>query len=85
MREVEELYEYPGPPDPEHCEIREYYCPGCGSQLEVEIVPFGYPAVFDCLPDLDTFYSEWLGRPLSTKKEFKDLTHNLTKKWAAQE
>ncbi len=83
QEEIKEIYEYPGAPDPAYCEIREYYCPTCASQLEVEIVPFGYPAVFDFLPDLDTFYGEWLGRPLETKKEFKDLTCDLTKKWAA--
>ena len=51
QEEINELYEYPGAPDPNYCEVREYYCPDCGSQLEVEIVPFGYPAIFDCLPD----------------------------------
>ncbi|MBM4463361.1 MAG: acetone carboxylase subunit gamma [Chloroflexi bacterium] len=72
--EIEELYPYPGAPDPEYCEIREYYCPGCQSQIAVETVPFGYPMVFDFLPDIDSFYAEWLGKPLAAKKEFKDLT-----------
>ncbi len=73
--EIKELYPYPGAPDPEYCEIREYYCPGCASQLQVDTVPFGYPAVFDFLPDLDSFYRDWLGRPLPQQKEFKDLTY----------
>jgi len=83
-QEVEELYPYPSRPDPEYCEIREFFCPGCAAQLEVESVPFGLPVVFDFLPDLDSFYSEWLGRPLSTEKEFKDLSYDLVAKWAKE-
>jgi acetone carboxylase gamma subunit len=81
--EIEELYPsvYPSQPDLDLCEIREYYCPGCGNQLEVEVVPFGYPVVFDFLPDLDTFYREWLGRPLKTEKKFEDLSYQLIKRW----
>jgi len=32
--------------------LREFYCPGCGSQLDVEAVPRGYPFIFNFLPDL---------------------------------
>jgi acetone carboxylase gamma subunit len=71
----------PRKPDPRLCEVREYYCPGCGAQLEVETVPVGHPAVFDFLPDLDTFYSEWMGRPLPRRKEFEDRTHEVTRAW----
>jgi acetone carboxylase gamma subunit len=78
--ELKEVYPYPGSPDPEYCEIREYYCPGCGTQLQVETVPYGYPVVFDFLPDLDSFYREWLGRPLPQEKEFKDLSYEYIKK-----
>jgi len=48
--------------DPEWMELREYFCPGCWSLLEVEAVPPGYPVIFDFLPDLETFYREWLQR-----------------------
>lgn len=50
--------------DPEWMELREYFCPGCWSLLEVEAVPPGYPVVFDFLPDLETFYKEWFNREL---------------------
>jgi acetone carboxylase gamma subunit len=50
--------------DPQWMELREYFCPGCLTQLDVEAVPPGYPVVFNFLPDLDTFYAEWLGEPL---------------------
>jgi len=81
--EVEELYPsaYETRPPLELCEIREYYCPGCGNQLEVEVVPFGYPIIFDFLPDLDTFYREWLESPLRNKMEFKDLSYEVIKDW----
>nr|MDO8090112.1 acetone carboxylase subunit gamma [Candidatus Sigynarchaeota archaeon] len=61
--EIEELYpKYMGC-QPDWMEIREYYCPGCFALLEVETVPPGYPSVFNFLPDIDTFYEKWLGRP----------------------
>jgi len=78
---MEEIY--PGLHCPDHnlCEVREFYCPNCGSLLKVESVPIGYPIIFDFLPDLDAFYDDWLGRPLPSKKEYKDLTYEITKKW----
>ena len=39
--------------DPAWQLLREFYCPGCGVQLDVEPVPVGYPFVFNFLPDLD--------------------------------
>ncbi len=85
--EIEELYPstYSSRPYLDLCEIREYYCPGCGNQLEVETVPFGYPIIFDFLPDLDTFYREWLGRPLDVEKKFEDLSYEVIKEWAGEE
>lgn len=82
--ELDRFYPGVGKPDPKLCEIRRYFCPGCGAQLEVESVPRGYPMIFDFLPDLDTFYEDWLGRPLSTKKEFKDLTYERIRHWQAE-
>lgn len=75
---------YPGTqqPDPAWLQIREYYCPGCGTQLEVEAVPRGTPPDFEFLPDLDAFYKEWLGRPLPHKKEFVDQTLDVIREWS---
>ena len=39
--------------DPPWQSLREFYCPGCATQLDVEPVPVGYPFVFNFLPDLD--------------------------------
>ncbi len=51
--------------DADWMELREFYCPGCQRQLEVEAVPPGYPIVFEFEPDLEAFYGEWLCRPLA--------------------
>jgi len=45
--------------------LREYYCPGCQTQLEVEAVPPGYPVVVDFIPDIDAFYRGWLTSDVS--------------------
>jgi acetone carboxylase, gamma subunit len=52
--------------DPAWNVLREYFCPGCKTLLEVEAVPRGYPVIHDFVPDLEGFYEEWLGRPLPT-------------------
>ena len=31
--EIDELYPYPSKPDPQWCEIREFYCPGCSARF----------------------------------------------------
>lgn len=51
-------------PDPQWQVIREYYCPGCATQLEVESVTPWYPVLHDFDPDIEGFYEEWLGRPV---------------------
>ena len=61
---LEEIYPGSRKCDPNWMEIREYYCPGCMTQLEVEAVTPGYPIVFDFVPDLEGFYRDWLKKPL---------------------
>lgn len=79
---LSEVYRGRELPDPSWVQVREYVCPGCGSMLEVEAVPRGCPPDFDFLPDLDTFYEEWLGRSLPDKYEFRDLTPELILEWS---
>lgn len=38
-------------PDPTWCRIVEFYCPGCATMLEVEVLPPGHPITNDI--DLD--------------------------------
>jgi acetone carboxylase gamma subunit len=65
-RTAEELAEIYGPfaCDPDWMELREFLCPGCGALLEVDAAVPGYPVTFDFLPDLATFYREWLREPV---------------------
>jgi len=39
--------------DPEWMVLREFYCPRCQAQLEVEAVAPGYPFIMDFEPDLE--------------------------------
>jgi N-methylhydantoinase B len=59
-----EVYPKMAGPDPLLQQIREFYCPSCARQLEVEALPPGYPVVHEFLPDIEGFYRGWLGREL---------------------
>jgi acetone carboxylase gamma subunit len=61
---IDEVYPKLMGSDPDWMELREFYCPSCQRQLEVEAVPPGYPIVFDFEPDLEALYRDWLGKPL---------------------
>ncbi len=68
VRDNDELYReiYPelGHPEGDWQELREFYCPVSGRLLETEAVPPGYPVVHEYLPDIEGFYTGWLGRDL---------------------
>lgn len=76
----------PAIPEPGWAEIREFYCPKCAAQLAVEVVPPGYPVIFEMLPDIPGFYRETLGRPLSSEEKYcyEDKTLSLTQKWGKE-
>ena len=59
-----EVYPKMAGPDPALQQIREYYCPTCARQLEVEALQPGYPVVHEFLPDVEGFYRGWLRREL---------------------
>jgi acetone carboxylase, gamma subunit len=61
---LEELYPRMAYCDTDWQELREFHCPACARQLEVEAVPPGYPVVHEFLPDVEGFYRGWLGREL---------------------
>ena len=50
--------------DSDLVELREWYCPKSGILLDVDCVPPTYPVEIDFTPDLEAFYSVWLGRSL---------------------
>jgi acetone carboxylase gamma subunit len=78
---LREVYRGSELPDASWIQLREYYCPGCGAQLEVEAVPRGCPPDFEFLPDLDTFYAKWLGRPLADRQDATDKTPDVVGSW----
>jgi len=49
--------------------IREYYDPLSGDLLEVEAPPSWYPVIHDFEPDIEAFYTQWLGLPLPERAE----------------
>jgi acetone carboxylase gamma subunit len=73
-------------PNSDLVEMREFYCPGCFALLGVEVVPAGYPVIFEMLPDLDTFYRDWLGKGLPDERPdwFQDRTSDLPAQWAKE-
>lgn len=85
LEEMQQVYDpAPAVPEPGWQEIREFFCPNCASQLAVEVVAPGYPIVFEMLPDLDKFYSEYLGQPLEDAAPgwYEDQSHAVTLQWA---
>jgi len=46
--------EYTFSPDPDWIRILEFYCPGCGTQVETEYLPPGHPITHDIELDLDS-------------------------------
>ena len=52
---LEEIYRGPRKPNPAWHLIREFYCPGCATMLEVESVIPRYPFIFTFLPDFDAW------------------------------
>ncbi|ATQ28976.1 acetone carboxylase subunit gamma [Rhodococcus ruber] len=55
-------YEFTFSPDPDYCRILEYYCPGCGTQIETEYIPPGHPPTVDMEWDVDALRAQWLER-----------------------
>jgi acetone carboxylase gamma subunit len=41
-------------PDPLWVQIVEFYCPGCGTQIETEYLPPGHPITYDIEIDIDS-------------------------------
>ncbi|MEM1587189.1 MAG: acetone carboxylase subunit gamma [Candidatus Bathyarchaeia archaeon] len=64
VEQFKEIYPDPLYPDANWCEIREFICPGCGALLDVEAVPPGYPVINEFEPDIETFYTKWLKKPI---------------------
>jgi acetone carboxylase gamma subunit len=48
-------------PDPEWVRIVEFYCPQCGTQVEVEYLPPGHPLTFDIELDIPALKRRFAG------------------------
>lgn len=46
-------------PDPTWCRLIEYYCPQCGTMMEVEYLPPGHPPLRDMEFDIDAMKAQW--------------------------
>lgn len=49
-----DLYEFTFSPDPKACVIYEFYCPGCGTMMDVEYTVPGQMPLYDFELDLDS-------------------------------
>lgn len=61
---MSEIYPDLMSPDTDWQVYREYYCPECGSMLDVEAPTPWYPILHDFEPDIEGFYQDWVGLPL---------------------
>ncbi|MGQ3671402.1 acetone carboxylase subunit gamma [Xanthobacter sp. TB0136] len=64
QEKMEELYPRLMAPTSSWQVIREYFCPECGTLHDVEAPTPWYPVIHDFEPDIDAFYTEWLGLPV---------------------
>lgn len=55
-------YEFTFAPDPKWVQIVEFYCPSCGSMVEVEYLPPGHPPLYDMEFDIDALKAQWKAR-----------------------
>lgn len=49
-------------------QLREWFCPGCFTLVDVDAVPVGYPVYVPFEPDVDAFYEEWQGEPAPDRR-----------------
>ena len=61
-------YRFTFAPDPKWCRILEYYCPGCGTQVETEYLPPGHPPTHDIELDIDDLKSRFAGNAAKTQR-----------------
>ncbi|MGQ0620836.1 MAG: acetone carboxylase subunit gamma [Panacagrimonas sp.] len=55
-------YEFTFAPDPKWVQLVEYYCPECGTMVEVEYLPPGHPPLNDMEFDIDALKAQWAKR-----------------------
>lgn len=69
------LYDFTFSPDPKVCSIYEYYCPGCGTMVDVEYTVPGAMPLHDFEIDVDSLKEIMAGlSPISDVGEGVDVT-----------
>ena len=56
-------------PDPLWVRIVEFYCPGCGTQIETEYLPPGHPITWDIEIDVDSLKTRLSSGELAIKNQ----------------
>lgn len=69
QEKMEEIYPRLMAPTSNWQVIREYFCAECGTLHDVEAPTPWYPVIHDFEPDVDAFYTEWLGLPVPERAE----------------
>jgi len=64
---MHEVYPQLLAPDTNWQVYREYYCPECGTQHDVEAPTPWYPILHDFEPDIESFYKEWVELPVPAR------------------
>jgi acetone carboxylase gamma subunit len=59
---IDTSYEFTFSPDPDWIRIIEYYCPNCGTMVEVDYLPPGHPLPHDLEFDIDAMKRQWANR-----------------------
>lgn len=73
-----ELYQFTFAPDPRVCAIYEFYCPGCGTMIDVEYTVPGSIPLHDFELDIDSLQVRLAGQaPLENPGEGVDITPAL--------
>lgn len=57
---VDEPYSFA--PEPEWVRIVEFYCPGCGTMIENELLPPGHPITWGIQLDIDKLKAKYLNK-----------------------
>jgi acetone carboxylase gamma subunit len=61
--------DYSFAPDPMWVRIIEFYCPGCGTQIETEYLPPGHPITHDIEIDIDALKEKLSRNEIAIKDE----------------
>jgi acetophenone carboxylase len=56
-------------PDPDWVRIVEFYCPGCGTQVDTEYLPPGHPITWDIEIDIDSLKAKLASGEVSIKDQ----------------